>query len=650
MGRYHPSSKQTYNPSYSYGQAIVELLVAMALTAVLLPALITGVVASREGKVQQKERLTAVSRVREAREALLAIRGSGWSNVAVNGDYHPVVLNSVWALAPGSEEVNNQTRLIRIEDAYRDANGALVTQGGEIDPSTKKITISASWSALFPSSVTSVYYLTRLTNRVFSESSEVDFLKGTQTNTVVTNTSGGEVTLGAGGRGNWCEPSLTITALDLPKNGVANAISAIEGRVFAGTGDNASGVSFANVNIANTDPPTANILGTFDGYKTNGIFGESGYAYLATDNNFKEIVIINLSAPDPVTNKYPESGYFDIPGNKNATSVYVSGSIGFATEGPNLFTFDLSGKTNSRPQLGTIGLTATGTRVVVMGQYAYVSVDSNPGSIDIIQVSSDGKTLTSVGRTTLNSLGAVDIILNSTGTRAYVAAKNDAVKHEFFILDTSVKGANRPVLGTYDTAGMNPKAVSVVTNNKALIVGTGGTEYQVINIADEANPVSCGGLNVDTGVHGVTSIIEADGDAYSYIITGDSTSELKIIKGGPGGHFATSGVFESQIFDASDSAVFNRFTVNTNTPNQTSVTYQMSVANAVSGSCTNAQFTFVGPNKSLSEHFATSSAIPLGSTGNYTNPGRCFRYRAYFQTQDLFVSPILNDITVNFSP
>ena len=58
----------------------------------------------------------------------------------------------------------------------------------------------------------------------------------------------GEVVLGAtGGVGDWCQPTLAITALDLPKSGVANAISAIQGTLAAGTGENASGVSYANV-------------------------------------------------------------------------------------------------------------------------------------------------------------------------------------------------------------------------------------------------------------------------------------------------------------------------------------------------------------------------------------------------------------------
>ena len=68
-----------------------------------------------------------------------------------------------------------------------------------------------------------------------------------------------------------------------------------------------------------------------------------------------------------------------------------------------------------------------------------------------------------------------------------------------------------------------------------MLVGTKGEEYQLVDIANEATPSRCGGLNIDTGVKGVSSVLEADGDSYSYIITGDSAAELKVIEGGPGG-------------------------------------------------------------------------------------------------------------------
>ncbi|MCX6793908.1 MAG: hypothetical protein NTY06_02270, partial [Candidatus Gottesmanbacteria bacterium] len=179
---------------------------------------------------------------------------------------------------------------------------------------------------------------------------------------ITTDTWDGEVTLGAGGKGDWCEPNLSIAALDLPKNGVANAVSAIPNQVFAGTGDNASGVSYATVNINESDPPVAAISGTYDGFKTNAIFGEQNYAYLATDNNFKEIEIINLT-----TNPYSEAGYFDAPSNGDGNSIYVSGNVGYMTSGNIFYTFDLTSRSGSRSKLGSVTMAGTGIKTIVVG-------------------------------------------------------------------------------------------------------------------------------------------------------------------------------------------------------------------------------------------------------------------------------------------
>ena len=304
--------------SYTKGQSIIELILAIGLASVFLPALLTGLVSSREGYAQQNQRLDAAYLLREAEEAVRVVRENSWSQIANNGTYHPVISGNTWSLAGNAESVSGFTRSIVISDVYRDAGGS-ISSSGNIDPSTKKTVLTVSWDGPILSSVSSTAYLTRyVKNAVFAQTTEADFNPGTKVGVEVANTSGGEIVLGAVGYGDWCKPNLTIAAIDLPKSGVANAITAIEGRVFAGTGENASGVSFADVTISNTNPPAAAVSGTFDGFKTNGVFGEANYAYLATDNNSKEIEIINISQVP-----YTEAGYFNAPGIGNGNSIFV---------------------------------------------------------------------------------------------------------------------------------------------------------------------------------------------------------------------------------------------------------------------------------------------------------------------------------------
>jgi len=511
------------------GQSLVELLLAIGLSAIILPALLTGLVSSREGKPQQRQRLQAIALLNETVEAVRSVREKGWSSFATNGTFHPEVAGPSWTLVPGGDTVGIFTRQVNLSDAKRDASGAIASSG-TTDLSTKKVEISVSWSNPYPSSVTSTLHLTRyLANNAYVETLASQFNLGTKTGTAITNTSGGEIAL-EGGSGNWCSPSL-FTSLDLPKSGVANALTATEGFAFAGTGDNASGVSFAKVNIGN-DPPSPVIEATFDGYKTNAVFGEPAYAYLATDDNAEEIVIIDLN--NIVAGKYQKAGFFDSPGPSDANSVFVTNNVGYMTAGNKLYSFDLSSKSGSRPILDPDGVTLAdiGKKIYIVGSYAYIVTSSITQQLQIVDIS-DPNNLTAVGSIALNDQPGQDVFVSVVGNRAYVVTSASSVGPEFFIVNTS--SPSSPTLvsgGTFETSSMNPKGVTRVTGNKAIIVGSGGDEYQVIDIITESAPSLCGTLNTATPINGISSVLESDGDAYSYIITGDATAEFKIIEGG----------------------------------------------------------------------------------------------------------------------
>lgn len=639
------------------GQSLVEILLAMGLTAILLPALLTGLVSSRQGKVQQAQRTQAVYLLNETVDAVRSVREKGWTGFAVNGTFHTATASNSWTLLPGSVVINGLTQSVIVGDVNRAPGGEIVTSGGSLDPSSKKVDISISWDQPYPSTVNAALYITRyLNNNAFIQTAVADFNVGTKSGTIITNTAGGEVTLGAGGHGDWCAPNLSIAALDLPKQGVADAITTIEGRAFVGTGDNSSGVSFANVLISNANPPIASIAGTFDGYKTNGVFGENDYAYIATDNSSKEVVIIDLRTKD-ANNKYSEIGFFNAPTNKKGDQVWVSGIVGYMITEQKLYSFDLSSKNGSRPILDPDGVTVgDGTRVVVVGSYAYVTIKGSSIEVQIVDVSNPSN-MVIVGQVDLTGKDAKDIFVNSTGTRAYAVTSKQDAKREFFTINIETKIGNQPVIGSYEANGMNPKALTVVPGNKAIIVGQEGEQYQVIDISDETAPVRCGGLTLDASnlkVNGISSVIESDGDAYSYIMTAATDSEFKIIEGGPGGQYASSGDFTSSTFDAGYSTAFNRFDVSVNRPNSTDIKSQVAISQAVNGSCSSATYNFVGPDTTSLSFFTTSQTSGIQSF-SYSippnlNPGRCFKYKEFLSTIDLFSSPIFYDIAVNYSP
>ncbi|MBI2103422.1 hypothetical protein HYT59_00290 [Candidatus Woesebacteria bacterium] len=628
------------------GQVLIELLVAIGVAVVMIPAIFSGFAASREGKGQQSQRLAATSLAEEALEAIRVVREAGWENVETNGVYHPEISGSTWILVAGSETVDSFTRSLTVSDVYRDANGNIVVDGGgTIDPSTKKVNVVVSWTAPLANEVNFTTYLTRLTNEEYIDTTVADFEAGVNYNTTVTNNLGGEVQLGGGGKANWCTPALTINALDLPRSGDALSITAIPGTAFAGTGRDASGVSFAKIDITDTDPPVATSPSSnwFNGYKTNQIFGETGYSYLATDTNSKEIVIINLGQTP-----YTEVGSFDSPGVADANSIFVLGNVGYMTAGNTLNTFDLSSKSGSRPLLGSVGLAGNGTKIYVVGTYAYVSTSNSSAETQVIDVTNPASPVV-VGQANTDSGGGVDLYVNETGSRVYLATAASGTQREMFIINTEVKTGDRPVVGSYDTNGMDPKGVRVVPGNRALIAGYGEEEYQAINIVDETSPFRCGGINIDSGVNSLWSVVEADGDAYSYLATQDANAEFKIIEGGPGGAYSNQGVFTSRVLDAGKDTAFNRFLVTYSEPIDTRIRFQVGVGDQVSGICDPAALTYVGPDKTSDTFYDDGGLIPFDDDGfAYENPARCFAYKAYLDANT--GSPILYDFTLNYSP
>jgi hypothetical protein len=159
-----------------------------------------------------------------------------------------------------------------------------------------------------------------------------------------------------------------------------------------------------------------------------------------------------------------------------------------------------------------------------------------------------------------------------------------------------------------------------------VIVGTGGEEYQVVNTVPETHPERCGGLQIDTGIYDVDTVLEHDGDAFAYITTGDASSELKILPGGPGGSGGGSsnleGTYTSPYINLGFPTVLNRLSLTTALPDGTPDTV-----------------------------FSAPAGIPFDDDGaGYENPAQCARYKLFLATDDVLVTPLVHEVILNYSP
>lgn len=298
---------------------------------------------------------------------------------------------------------------------------------------------------------------------------------------------------------------------------------------------------------------------------------------------------------------------------------------------------------------------------------------------------------------------ANSVFAKSDGTRAYISSNggidgnNDGNpdSRQFYVINTS-----NPVSPRFLSTGSNSQATSgfydggapassanrelfprrsltVLNGDRAVLVGNDGftnsndaEEYQVLEMDNpsETTPRYCGGLNFDLGFNDLTSVSELDNDNYVYMVANTTANELKIIEGGPDNAiYVEKGTYVSPVFDTASidlntlTRAFNRFVSDIIKPVNTTIAFQTAVTQAVAGSCPTAEsaYVFLGPNRTSAETdvFTTPTTgtttleglIPLLVNGNYSNPGRCFRYKIYLSTLDQLYTPVINKVMWNYS-
>ena len=300
----------------------IELLIAIGLLSILLPAILTGLISSREGKPQQQQRFEATLLLKESEQSVRVVREKGWSNLT-NGVYHPVITGSSWGLAAGSENISDFTRQVVISDAQRDALGNIVETGGTIDYSTKKIIASVSWSTPIPSSASSISYLSRyLNNSTWVQTTQAQFNLGTLSNTQVVSTGDGAVELTPVSGGNWNSPQV-IASRDFSGAQDANDVF-VSGNFAYVVTVSRTGADFFIYNISTPSNPT--LAGSLDlastGYK---IVVSGNYAYIASSHDSRELTIINVT--NPATPAI--IGSLNLPTAADGRGVAVSGNTAY---------------------------------------------------------------------------------------------------------------------------------------------------------------------------------------------------------------------------------------------------------------------------------------------------------------------------------
>jgi len=624
------------------GFSLAELILAIAIFASASSMLVYLVIDSTRTLENIYTRASATQLVETVYNSIVILKEDAWFNIARytgEGEKYIQFNSGTYEVLDGRGSREDMTYYFTVDNVMRDTLRNIVTEGGTLDPHTRLITINVSWSDRLNAShtVTSKIYMNDWNTNSIVWTTQTDFDSGSYSDTMSQITQDGEVRLLSMKYADWCNPSLSLSSFDLPQQGIAKTISTNGDIIYMGTGENASGISFMDATVTGEPPVITNGVDTFDGYKTNDVFGLNGTALIATDTNDAEVVIIDISGAE-----YTRIGYFDSSGPQDATSVYAVNDIGFVTHANNLTLFDLSSKTGLRPQLRTISIGTSNSLVTDMyvdENYAYLTVTNNQYEFLIYRYS---PTLQLIGQGDIGNASPTALFVSEDKNRAYIGTVTNTDK-EFFVLDTSTKNTTYPTIASYELGLLSVNSV-VAIDNRAIIGGYGGQEYVVIDIENETTPIQCGGLEIDTGINAL-ALARRDVNVYTYILTGDSNQELKIIRGGAGGGpdgqgYLASGEYLSRIFDTTSStSEYYILSLKATIPTGTSLQVQIRVSND-----SNMQGSeWIGPDGTSSTYFSTSDIFDLPPL----LIGRYFQYKAVFGS-DTVSTPLLEELVINY--
>ena len=612
------------------GATLVEVLVAIAITGIMLPALATALVSSHAGRPTSTQQLQAASLLREATEAVRTIRERSWVEVATDGTYHPVISGNVWSLASGSETVNGFTRRIDISDAQRNGTGGIVTSGGVVDPSTKHVTVIISWTSPSNAAISSESYLTRWQNdAAWTQTTVADFTGGNLSNTVTTSTDDGEVQL-ADSPTTWKLSSI-LTSLKISTGLAANDVFVSGSYAYVGYS-----TGLAIVNISNPAAPV--LTGTFRTFSVHvlGVYVSGNIAYLATDNSVGQLEMVDVSNPAAPT----LAGAFQLLDNAEvaATSVYVRGTTAYVCKkqvatgspGTNYGEFNIVNVANpALPSLiGSLNIGADCNNLAVSGTTAYLATSSAGQELTVVDISDEANPVT-IHTTNLGAEGS-DVAVS--GSNLYMGSRNNAGGPEFRTYDISSPGTPT-ALGSYEI-GADLNGIAVLGSSVQLATSRSGKQFTALDVTAPGSPTLISSVGLANDANNLFSF-----GNYSYLANGDSTKGLTIIYGG----FRPTGTFESSSFDATNStttAGFNYLKFVADVPISSTLKFQ------VATNIDNATWNYVGPDGTNATFYNASGMVPLTSA-----IGRYFRYKASFTpSSDGQQTPVLSSVTLNYVP
>lgn len=146
-----------------HGFSLIELMLAGALFTVFASGVVEVLLFGLETNRLGEETTIATEYASAGLEAVRSLSAKSFDDLTLTAATGVDRSSGAWVLS-GSENTNGKyVRVITVTEVRRDGAGAIDEQGGSVDPDTKKVTVTVSWSVTptRPDAVVLETYLTR---------------------------------------------------------------------------------------------------------------------------------------------------------------------------------------------------------------------------------------------------------------------------------------------------------------------------------------------------------------------------------------------------------------------------------------------------------------------------------------------------------
>ncbi|MBU2524839.1 beta-propeller domain-containing protein [Patescibacteria group bacterium] len=492
------------------GLSLVEVIIAIGIFIIIAPAFITMVIGSYSNLTRSQNRIESVAFAQQGIEATRAMRDYQWSDLPA-GTYGLTNSSGYWELSGSQDTSGKYTRSVTISD---------------INPYTKGITSTINWEVM--DGVTNSMFLTaRLTNWAITSlyswitTTESDFNGGQINSIAITNNAGGEIELM--NIGDWSSAS-TYQSIDLAGGANVQDIFVDTNMLYVITTQYNSGNEFFAYDISDISSGVITQVGVEELTTTpNSIWVINGYAYIATNDNSSEVMIVRLS-------DYSLVNSINIPTNTNALGVYAENDILYVVTdwggGDEFYAYDISdpeGTIGSSELLGSVNLDATINEVRVKDGYAFLATENDAAEMMVIRLS-DYTYVNSINLTSDGDGACIEIYSNS----AFIGRRYGG-GHEFFDIDISNPEGTLSTNGSVNIADDIHDIYVDYPFVYAAVENWSDKEIQVFDLRDYSVKAE-----IDINAWTAPSSVWFQG-GYIYTGTEDNTDTVQVINAGQGG-------------------------------------------------------------------------------------------------------------------